>query len=907
MEVRGKPSEISWKVTVTLASGTRLGAYEIVGLAGAGGMGEVYRARDIRLARTVAIKILTPRTNENLRAQFESEAQTLSQLNHPRICTLYDIGHDNGLDFAVIEYLEGETLAERLATRPMRLDQVLRCATEIAEALDAAHRLGFTHGDLKPANIMLTAAGVKLLDFGLATRRQYDPRPRVPTSPELPCPRATPDPTTATATIDDVIVGSVPYMAPEQIEGGPFDTRADLFAFGAVLYEMIARRRAFEGDDVSAVFTAILEHDPPALTRCGKEPVPPALNRVVSRALAKDPDERWQSAGDLASELRWIGQTLAQTTVKESSHRRVWVAGGVVLLMVIAAAALLTREWRASPSAIGAMQGIRFEVPAPEGTTFSPSASLLSISPDGRLLAFVGSSPGAATHIWIRDLRSVSARELAGTDGALGPFWSPDSRRIGFFAKGQVKTVGLLGEPPIVIADLAVDTLAGAWNQDDDILVTGSHGLVQLSAKGGPMRPLPDPGAGSEASGVCPEFLPDGRHFLYMVRDRREPRENWIVVRSLDASGEKRLLSAGSQAFYVEPGYLMFVRDGSLVSQQFDMAGLRMVGEPIPVTDSDHIGINRNNLRAMLSVSRNGVVAFRTEGVLELTWFDRAGQRLGTVGQAGYDLEPVISPDGHRLAVSRYDPRSGTKDIWILDLLRGAADSRLTHQARASSPIWSVDGSSILFTCGTGSDRARPICEQAVDSSADAHILGISSVPYDQSRDGRSIIFGAPGLGNGTSDLWVMTRGSAPVRLSDPRFSARQAQLSPDGRWMAYSSDVTGNDEIYVRAFPNADAARQISLSGGIEPQWRRDGQELFWVAADRRLMRASVDTTGTFRSGTPTALFQTTMDPTARLGIIGRTQYAVAPDGQRFLINQTPAHATPPPITVIVNWRPPS
>jgi dipeptidyl aminopeptidase/acylaminoacyl peptidase len=905
MEVRGKPSEISWKVTVTLASGTRLGAYEIVGLAGAGGMGEVYRARDIRLARTVAIKILTPRTNENLRAQFESEAQTLSQLNHPRICTLYDIGHDDGLDFAVIEYLEGETLAERLATRPMRLDQVLRCAAEIAEGLDAAHRLGFTHGDLKPANIMLTAAGVKLLDFGLATRRQYDPRPRVPTSPELPCPRATPDPTTATATIDDVIVGSVPYMAPEQIEGGPFDTRADLFAFGAVLYEMIARRRAFEGDDVSAVFTTILEHDPPALIRCGKEPVPPALNRVVSRALAKDPDERWQSAGDLASELRWIGQTLAQTPVNESSRRRVWVAGGVALLMVIAAATLLTREWRAPAGPIAGMQGVRFEVPPPEGTTLSPSASMLSISPDGRRLAFLASRPGAAIHIWVRDLDSVAARELPGTDGALGPFWSPDGRRIAFFANDQVKTVGLFGEPPVVIADLTVNIPAGTWNRNDDILLSGRRGIVRLSARDGPMATTPSVVASRpEIGGTIPNFLPDGRHFLCLVRETEDPRHNWIVVRTLDSPEEKRLLSAGSQAFYVDPGYLMFVREGSLVAQQFDLDGLRMVGEPVPVGNVDHIGLNPNNLRAMLSVSRNGVVAFRAEGVRELSWFDRAGQSLGTIGEDGYDLEPVISPEGHRLAVSRYDPRWGTKDIWIFDLLRGGAGSRLTHQRRASSPIWSADGLSILFACGT--EPEREICEQAVGSSADARALGIAGVPYDHSPDG-SIVFGSPGLGTGTSDLWMTRAGAPPVRLTDTTFSERQAQISPNGRWIAYSSDVTGKDEIYVRAYPKTDTARKVSLSGGIEPQWRRDGRELFWLGADRRLMSVSVDTTGTFHSGTPAALFQTTMDPTGRLGVIGRSQYAVAPNGQRFLINQTPAHAAPPPITVIVNWRPPS
>jgi dipeptidyl aminopeptidase/acylaminoacyl peptidase len=315
--------------------------------------------------------------------------------------------------------------------------------------------------------------------------------------------------------------------------------------------------------------------------------------------------------------------------------------------------------------------------------------------------------------------------------------------------------------------------------------------------------------------------------------------------------------------------------------------------------------MNPNNLRAMLAVSRNGVIAFRGENVRELRWFDRAGQPLGTIGELGSDVDPVISPDGQRMAVSRRNARTGTKDIWILDLLRTGADARLTRQSRASSPIWSADGSSILFACGTDPDR--PICEQTVGSSAESRVLKITGVPYDQSPDGRSIVFGTPGLGASIGELWMTTKGAAPVRLSDPRFTERQARISPNGRWIAYSSDVTGKDEIYVRAFPKADTARQVSVTGGIEPQWRSDGKELFWLAADRRLMAASVDTTGTFRTGTPSALFQTMMDPTARLGVIGRNQYAVVPDGRRFLINQPPANAVPPPITVIVNWRPPS
>jgi eukaryotic-like serine/threonine-protein kinase len=578
-----------------------------------------------------------------------------------------------------------------------------------------------------------------------------------------------------------------------------------------------------------------------------------------------------------------------------------------ITVTIFTATALAIWFLRRAPSTAPALT--RFVVAAPEGTAFSASASFLAVSPNGRLLAFLAARPGEETRLWVRPLDSLTARELPGTNGALSPFWSPDSQFLGFVAHGQLKTVSLLGEPPRILCDLQPGSLPGAtWSHDGVILFSQGNAISRIASNGGIPSPITsvDPQRG-ETAHILPQFLPDGRHFIYVARSGSGGSiDSWVVLGSIDGSENRRLIQASSQALYTDPGYLLFLSDGALLAQPFDAARLQMRGGPLPVPDTDHVGFNPATPRGMFSVSPV-TLAYRPTPVRELGWYDRSGEPLGWIGAAGLDSDPALSPDGQRVAVSRYDPKTSTRNIWILDLGRsGVASPFTSHLAWANCPLWSSDGSRIVFASGRVS--GAQLYEKRVDSATEARALPrhTTGCPLDWSPDG-DLLYGngLPSGSSGTSDVWLAsTREEAEPKQLTGTWSIRpRPQLSPNGRWMAFSSDISGRNEIYVRSFPGADARpRQISARGGIEPHWRADGRELFFIGADKQLMAVPVTIESGFRAETPVALFMTDLDPVG-LGISGRNQYAVSASGERFLMNQPRPGTASPPMTVLLNW----
>jgi Tol biopolymer transport system component/predicted Ser/Thr protein kinase len=880
----------------TLAPGTRLGPNEILSALGSGGMGQVYRARDTRLVRMVAIKVLRPdlTTSPDRRERFMREAQAVAALTHPHICALYDFGSENGLDYLVMEYLEGETLADRLLGGPLSLADVLRHAIEIADALEHAHRQGFVHRDLKPANVMVTKSGAKLLDFGLAKSR---PRATFLESAPLPTHRAP----TESLTAEGTLIGTLPYMAPEQLEGREADARSDIFAFGAVVYEMVTRRRAFDGGSHASVIAAILTADPPALMEL--QPLaPPALDRVVRKCLAKDPDERWQSAHDLKTALQWSaeagsGEHPGRPPLAQQRDRLGWVVAGVFLVVSVVAIGVGRRDREPTHDT----KPISFVVGAPEDTTLFSGGGVMAISPDGRQLALVATPRGGKPLLWIRSLDGVDARPLAGTADANQPFWSPDSRSVAYSAGGKLKKVDVASGDVQTVCE--TEALAGTWNASGVILFKSRLGgrIERVPANGG--RPTPvtsiDPSRG-EFELNWPQFLPDGRHFLYFVRST-QPEFAGIFVASLDGPDRTRVLSEYSQALYVSPGYLVFHREGTVFAQHFDAATLKLSGDAVPVISD--IAFNVGTRRGVFSISDTGTLAYRTAEDTVLGWFDRGGTPLGTIGPPGHYYHPALSPDGRTVAIARLDPRAATQDIWLIDADRGSP-TRLTFDAGLdASPIWSPDGTRIVFA-----SRRREKGDLYVKSLTETRPgelllnLSVSIFPVDWSRDGNFVVFMQAGR-QPTShgfNIWVLPVVGERKPFAAVETPAAHAQFSPDGRWLAYDSDETGASEVYVRPFPRTTAGRwRMSDHGGVEPKWRRDGKELFYLGADQRLMAVRIRTDSSFQADPPVPLFET---PAVGANLSWGNRYDVAPDGQRFLIN-TSARGSSRPITVVVNW----
>ena len=895
---------------MTLSAGEMLGPYEIQALTGAGGMGEVYRARDTRLDRIVAIKLLSAAFADrpDRRLRFQHEAHAISSLQHPHICTLFDIGEQDGQAFLVMEYLVGETLDDRLTRGPLPAADVLLYASQIAGALDHAHRAHVVHRDLKPSNVMLTPSGAKLLDFGLAGGPPLAP----------PVVESTMSFAPGKLTAEGTIVGTFQYMAPEQLEGKPADARTDIFAFGTLLYEMATSRRAFEGKSQASLIASILTAQPPPISSTRRarraDGLPEALDHVVDRCLAKSPDSRWQTAADLKAELEWIATTSGARRLGAADGTRRHVSRmlvvGVTAAAILAGAAGLYLGTRQRPADV-----TRFVVALPAGTTIAGGrdAIRLAASPDGRQLAFVATTEGRE-QIWVQSLGSVTPRVLDGTEGAMSPFWSPDSRFIGFFApsEGELKKVEASGGPPRSICTALISGLP-AWHRDGTILFTEfRRGLYRVSAEGGTPTPVTrvDQAQG-ELNHYWPTFLPDGRRFLYTATrlDASGRRATPIVyAASLDSNERTEVTRIHSRMVYSPPGRVLYVHEGALLAQAFDSDALRLTGEPVRVADG--IDYYRSTGNAAFSVSEAGVLAYHGSAApLSLVWFDRSGRPVGSVWNrqrfGGYRL----SPDGEQVALEVVDTRLGTSDIWIYHLSRGVATRFTTDLHDESFPLWSPDGQRIVFGSdrGTGKDAASDFFVKAVDGTTDEELLFVQvgfQAPQDWSPNGRSIAFVDDNRETG-NDVWLLAldgdRKSRPFLRT--RFEEEGARFSPDSAWAAFVSDESGTFEVYIASANGLGGKTRISTGGGISPRWRRDGRELFYLSGDgSSVMAVPVELTPSFKAGVPARLFTLT-NATGFRGRARNMAYDVAPDGQRFLMSVAAPEGASSRITVVLNW----
>jgi serine/threonine protein kinase/Tol biopolymer transport system component len=891
---------------VTLSAGSRLGPYEILAPAGAGGMGEVYKARDTRLERTVAIKVLPAHLSQTPegRQRFEREAKTISQLSHPHICALHDVGHQDGTEYLVMEFLEGETLTDRLARGPLPLEQALRFGIEIADALDKAHRQGVIHRDLKPGNVMLTKSGVKLVDFGLA---KFSAASSPGSSGVTSFPTQGPG-----LTAEGTILGTFQYMAPEQLEGKEADARTDIFAFGAVLYEMVTGEKAFSGKSQASLIGAILHTQPAAISAV--QPLsPPALDRVVARCLAKDPEDRWQTAHDAMLELKWIAAGSgsqaglpAPTAQRKSREKTGWLVAGLLLLSLLGAIPFLVRGLG---SRTAKEHVLKLSIVPPEKTLMHPGH--FAISPDGRRLAFVAVAPDGRSLLWVRSLDSLEAKALPGTENAAGPFWSPDSRFVGFFAEQKLKKIEAAGGPPLAICD-ASNGRGGTWNREGVIVFapTPTTALHRVSADGGestPITTLDD--ARQENSHRHPHFLPDGRHFLYYVRSYR-PENRTVCVGSLDSKETRRLAGPNSPAVFVPPGFLIFVREeGALVARRFDPKRMELSGDPILI--ADRVRPFDSTAPNSFSVADDGTLVIGTGGTAarKLVWLDRAGQEIGSTEHRGVIIDLRLSPDQTSLALDHVDPDVGGRQIWIQEFARGVTARFAFGAVQDVSPVWSPDGRRIAF----GSDRGGAArinqiyvkassgagSEELLFRSADAKFL------TDWSRDGRFLLFEVVTPPAATrTDLWTLPLDGAggPRPYLATAFNESLGRFSPDGRWVAYTSDETGKNEVYVQSFPVSTGKWKVSSDGGSQPVWRGDGRELFFLSRTRQIHSVSVTPGGaTFAAGPPRALFPT--PPFFAAGTGSRFHYDVTPDGGRFLVARSWDSEAGYIVHVLVDW----
>ena len=891
---------------MTVAVGTRLGPYEILAPIGAGGMGEVYRARDTRLDRMVAIKVLPAQLSSSpeLRERLEREARTISQLSHPNICALYDIGREGDTDFFVMEYLEGDTLAARLHKGALPFEQVCRYGAEIAEALGTAHAAGVVHRDLKPGNVMLTKSGVKLMDFGLA---------KVVAAP-TPIEFLTSAPTrTRDLTIEGTLLGTVPYMSPEQLQGRQADARTDIFAFGTVLYEMSVGRRAFTGASQASLMSAILTSEAPAVSSL--QPMsPPAFDRLVKTCLAKDPAERWQSAHDIGLQLAWIargGTDQPGRPARDLSSAPRWLVGLAAAGVVAAAALTALYALRRPPSAPAAP--IRFAVRAPVGTRFAwiPQNDLFAVSPDGRRLAFVARSADGRDFLWERSLAEPSAVTLPGTEGAAAPFWSPDSRFIAFFADGKLKKIDSSGGPPVTLCDARGDYPSGSWGSQHSILFAAlTQPFMSLVAEGGgpPSVVLKADASRQERSVRFPSFLPDGRHFLYLASSPAEKRP-YLRLASIQEGKTLPLQTNCSRAQYVpgdpndpargRSGYLLYAIEGSLLAQPFDSRRLRLVGDPVPAGQE----IWRHALigTGPFSASNKGVLASRSvASPARLAWIDRAGRETGSIASAGGFESLRLSPDSRRVVVSRANPRTGLKDLLIGDLSRGVLTRLdLDSDADHAQSIWSPDGTRIAFVVRSERDP-RILHWLALRGSASPEPIlppgGIQRTE-DWSPDGRFLLyFGA--RTEGGRGLWVVnTEGERkPRKLLSETTDPAYAQFSPDGHWIAYCSPESGRSEVFLASFPEPGERIRVSVSGGSRPRWRRDGREIYFVSADNEMIAAPVRLAADVEIGEARPLF--------RIDSAGWSDYDVTADGARFLTAARIPVQDADSIAVTANWQ---
>jgi Tol biopolymer transport system component/predicted Ser/Thr protein kinase len=867
-----------------LQIGEQLSSYEITSVLGKGGMGEVYRARDTKLKRDVAIKVLP---NEFSRhgdrvSRFQREAEVLASLNHPNIAAIYDLQKAGETPFLVLELVEGATLAERVQRGRLPIDEVLHIARGICEALEAAHEKTIIHRDLKPSNVKITPEGkVKLLDFGLARIFEEPSNTDVSNSPTL-----------MSNVSGGIILGTAAYMSPEQARGEQVDRRADIWAFGCVLYEMLTGRPAFSGETVTDILARVVTLDPdwtalPAYT-------PRGIRQVLKRCLRKDRKQRLHDICDARIEIEEAGMD-AEASVASESTRGAWLAWTVAVVAVLVAAVLgaihLREPGPPSPPEI------RVEINTP--ATREPHH--FAISSDGRQFVFVASGDGAQ-RLWLRPLDAATARPLAGTEGAEYPFWSPDSHSIGFFASGKLKRVDIGGGPPQSVTD-APTGRGGTWNRDGTILFapTNEGPLWRVSAVGGQPVQVTKLDSPRQASHRFPQFLQDGRHFLFFSQGNVEGQG--IQLGSLDAGETQRLTPADTAGAYMEPGLLLFNQQGVLVARRLDVTHAALTGDPVTLADS--VGYDSTFNLGGFSVSPGGDVAYRAGGLerRQLTWFDRTGKTVSVVAEpVNTSFNCELSPDGRRVAVYR-NIQSNT-DVWLIDVLRSTAQRATFDAAVDSQPVWSPDSTRIAFASNRKGTYNLYI-KSTSGASADELLLESPHInlPMHWSPDGRLLLYTDSDPKTGW-DLWALpiTGDHKPVPVANTPFEERGGQFSPDGHWVAYQSNETGQFEIYVQPFPGPGYRSQVSRAGGTDPRWRHDGKELFFMSPDAKVMAATVQASGaTFEAAVPVVLFQTRVATGGNFNL--KQQYDVSRDG-RFLINQTVEESTTTPITLILNWN---
>ena len=869
-------------------------------------MGEVYRARDTRLERTVAIKILASHLSPDSQAKqrFEREARVISSLNHPNICHLYDIGTQDGVDFLVMEFLEGETLGERLRKGPLSSELMLKYALEICEGLERAHKTGVIHRDLKPANIMLTKAGAKLMDFGLAKAVEQ-------ANPPSSALTATIAPTNASQPLTEqgMVVGTFQYISPEQLEGKEADARSDIFSLGAVLYEMATGKRAFEGKTTASVIAAVLERDPAPISTV-QPASPSALDWVVKTCLAKDSDERFQSIHDLKLQLKWIAEGGSQAaaglgtspSAKRKIRERVLAT---TALLLAAISAVLGLAYFRRPA--GAPPVVRSSIQPPPDASFSNGVSNAgyALSPDGTRLVFSAQTSEGQSGLWIRPLNSLAAQKLVGTDGGGLPFWSPDGQWIGFFGDAKMKKVAAAGGYVQVICDAPLGRGA-TWNRQGVIVFAPNIGgpLYRVSENGGVPAAVTQLDAPTEeTTHRWPSFLPDGVHFLYVARQISDLRPAALYVGSLSSLARKKVFDGTSEAQY-SSGWLVFARNTTLVAQRFDLSNLQLAGEAVPIADD--LRIETNILRTTFSISQAGQLVYSSFGIspdIELIVIDRSGKQLSTLETSGNWNSLRLSPDGTKLALAVNDSAAGGTTIWINDL-RTIVRTRFTFGPGTNvNPSWSPDGSQLAFSSsrsGKFSLYVKPATgtaeEKLVDDSPD------DERPQSWSADGRYLVVDSrPVSRQNIPQIRILTltgdRKAVPyLNAPYPNFGG---QISPDGRWLAYVSSELGRPEVFVSSFPEAKGKWQVSSGSGYTPRWRRDGRELFFCRTDGVLMAAEVTAgkdslaVGTIKPLSDRRVFQN----------LNSASYDVFPDGQRLILALVKAGSLHTPLTLVENW----
>jgi eukaryotic-like serine/threonine-protein kinase len=889
-----------------LSVGDKVGPYEILGPIGAGGMGEVYRARDAILKREVALKVLPASflRDPDRVARFQREAEVLASLDHPNIGHIHGMVASEDSRGLVLALIEGPTLADRIAAGPLPLQETLAISKQIVAALEYAHDRGVVHRDLKPANVKITPDGVvKVLDFGLAKVLEDEAAPAsaggLADSPTV----------TLGHTRAGVILGTVAYMSPEQAVGRTVDRRSDIFSFGAVLYEMLTGKRAFAGATTPDVLEAVVKNDPdwsklPAAT-------PVYLRKLLQRMLTKDRKQRLQAIGEarIALENPEVGQVsdlpvsgVGQVSDLPVSEPR--PQGAVYALAAIAALAILALAYVYFREPQPAL--VKFEVPPPGKGTFAQNVGPPAVSPDGRRVVFVAAVDGKRA-LWVRDLDSLESRMLPGTENAAAPFWAPDSRQLGFFVAGKLLKIDLTGAPAITIAATTGGLNGGAWSKENVIVFTSSStaGLLRVSAAGGtPARLTELDMSRNEIAHRKPNFLPDGRHFVYLAVSS-EAEKTAIFVGDLQSKDKKLVARAASNAQYVEPagsrggGYILFARDRTLMAQPFDAGKLQTTGDAVPI--AEQVDYYPGGGYAYFGASWNGVLAYYPGGAgtaLQITWYDRSGKVVGTVGKP-VDIQTLrLSPNGKTIATDRLDAQTSKRDIWLYDLVRGT-EQRLTFENDNQFPVWSPDGSRVAYIKRTDTR----LVVKAADGTGPEELLETApKAPMDWTRDGAFLLTATrntnPKTGN---DIWALPMSGPnalkPVALLQTEFSEWQPRVSPDGRWLAYESNESKRYEVYVVGFPSLNGHWQISANGGTRPVWSRDGRELYFSSPDNKLMAVPIQPGAQFQAGVPKPLFD------VRQMATGNATYDVSADG-RFLIATPVEQPATVPMTVVLNWQ---